>query len=190
MGTSLTAAIDWQQCLAPRLSARWRRPVRIVSVSESGMTSRWGLGQVGRVVELSPSFVLIEFAINDANLRRFVTLRESRDNHRALLRRLGLALPETAVFLLVTNPVHGIRGAIRPRLATYQDQYRALAISERVELIDTTAAWRALPRQGRHDLIPDGVHPTAAAWVDVALPVIEAALLAHPTSDVLRRTDG
>lgn len=181
LGTSLTASIDWQTPLAAHLSAHLDRRVSIVAVAAGGVTSRWGLAQVDRVAALRPAVVLVEFAINDANWRRFVSRAESRANTRRILRDLRTRLPYSRPILMVTNPVHGLRGAMRPTVGAYYEQYRLLAAEEQVGLIDAEPAWAALSLAERRRLIPDGVHPTLAGFVDVALPAIARAVLAELT---------
>jgi acyl-CoA thioesterase-1 len=176
LGTSLTEGSDWPQRLGARLSACWERPVRVESVARSGMTSTWGLQQVERVASLRPDFVLVEFAMNDANWRRFVSRERSRANVVAIGRGLRERIPRSKVFLVTTNVVHGLRGMMRPNVGAYYEQYRAIAVSEGIGLIDLAPIWAALPREALRRALPDGVHPTPDAFERVALSAVVAAL--------------
>jgi acyl-CoA thioesterase-1 len=176
LGTSLTEGGDWPQRLGGRLASCWNRPVRVARVAASGMTSHWGVQQVGRVAALRPDIVLVEFAMNDANWRRFVGRERSRQNLVAIGRGIRERVPQAAVFLMTTNVVHGLRGIMRPQVGAYYDEYRAIAASEGFGLIDLAPLWAALPPEALRAAIPDGVHPTPEAVERVALPDIVAAI--------------
>ena len=150
--------------------------MRIERVARSGMTSSWGLQQVERVAALRPDVVLIEFAINDANWRRFVSRERSRANIVAIGRGIRQRVPGARLFLMTTNVVHGLRGMMRPNVGSYYEQYRAVAASEGFGLIDLVPLWAALPREALRRAVPDGVHPTSEAFEEVALPAIVSAL--------------
>lgn len=180
VGTSLTASIDWQPILAARLTRCWGRPVEVLRVAESGVTSRWGLEQIDRIAALRPDFVIIEFAMNDANWRRFVSRAESRANIVAIGRRLRERLPDVSIHLMTTNVVHGLRGLMRPNVDVFYGQYRAVAASEGWGLIDIAPKWRALSAKALTEAIPDGIHPTLQAFEAVAIPEIVSALCPGP----------
>ena len=176
LGTSLTEGSDWPQRLGDRLSACWRRPVRVERVAASGMTSDWGLQQIERVASLRPDVVLVEFAMNDANWRRFVSRERSRTNLVAIGWGIRQRVPNAKLFLMTTNVVHGLRGMMRPNVGAYYEQYRAVAASEGFGLIDLAPIWAALHRDALRNAVPDGVHPTPDAFERVALPAVVAAL--------------
>ena len=176
LGTSLTEGIDWPQRLGARLSACSGRPVRVETVARSGMTSNWGLGQVERVLALRPDIVLLEFAMNDANWRRFVSREKSRANTVSLVRQVRSSLPGSRVFLMTTNVVHGLRGLMRPTVGAYYRLYRDIAAAEGLGLIDLEPRWAALSAQELRRAVPDGVHPTLEAFEAIALPEIVSAL--------------
>lgn len=176
LGTSLTESGDWPQRLGGRLAACWEKPVRVERVAGSGMTSRWGVQQIERVAAFRPNVVLVEFAMNDANWRRFVSRERSRANVVAIGRGLRERVLGVKLFLVTTNVVHGLRGMMRPSVDAYYQQYRAISESEGIGLIDLAPIWAALPREALRRAVPDGVHPTAEAFGGVALPAIVAAV--------------
>lgn len=175
LGTSITASIPWTR-VAEGLSGALRGPVEVDVIAESGVTSRWGLRQMERVISLEPDVVMIEFCMNDANWRRFVSREESRRNAHAMVKRLRTSLPRTAVTVVVTNPVHRLRGLMRPAVRSYYGEYRALASAERIGLVDLAPAWDALSVQARREAIPDGVHPSSEANDAIVAPALVAAL--------------
>jgi lysophospholipase L1-like esterase len=140
------------------------------------MTSDWGLEQLGRVASLKPDIVLVEFAMNDANWRRFVSRERSRANTVAIGRGIQDRVPGAKVFLVTTNVVHGLRGMMRPTVGAYYGQYRDVAASEGLRLIDLEPIWAALPRDSLRRSVPDGVHPTPEAFAKIALPEIVSVL--------------
>ena len=70
-------------------------PLAGLSHRTGGATSAWGLDQVDVVIAKAPDLIVLEFAINDADLGRGLSLAESRDNHRSLILQLhqGLRIP-------------------------------------------------------------------------------------------------
>ena len=176
LGTSLTEGSDWPQRLGARLSACWQWPVHVESVARSGMTSTWGLQQVERVASFRPDIVLVEFAMNDANWRRFVSRERSRANVVAIGRGIRERAPRARLFLMTTNVVHGLRGMMRPNVGAYYELYRAIAASEGLGLIDLAPIWAALPREALRRAVPDGVHPPPDAFERVALSAVAAAV--------------
>ncbi|MEH3145452.1 MAG: SGNH/GDSL hydrolase family protein [Methylobacterium frigidaeris] len=177
LGTSLTARHGWQPDLAARLQAAWGRPVTVHAVARGGAGSRWGLGQVAAVLAHDPDIVLIEFAANDADLRRRTGLSESRDNHVRLIAAIRERRPGTRIHLMTMSPQHGLvrRWILRPFMDAYSDQYAALSREAGVGLIDVRPLWREDSVDPGRD-IPDGAHPTRAATLRITVPAIVRAL--------------
>ena len=86
-GTSLTAREGWPEALAARLEACLGHPVELIRVARNGAGSDWALGQTGAVIAARPDLVLIEFAVNDADLLDGARLAVSRAKHAADPRR-------------------------------------------------------------------------------------------------------
>ncbi len=181
LGTSLTARGDWPDRLGARLSACAGRPVRVDRVAKAGAGSNWGREQAAAVLAQSPDLVLIEFAINDADLRDGVSLARARDNHLALIGALEAGRPGLPLMLMTMNRAEGLRGLMRPWLAAHYAQYRDLAATQgpgqAVGLIDLAPLWAAALAAGRgQELLPDGLHPTDAGVTEIALPVMVAEI--------------
>lgn len=177
LGTSLTRRSGWPDRLAEQLTACAGRSVTVTPIAKVGANSRWGLAQAGRVIAEKPDLVLIEFAVNDADLLDGQSRARSRANHRALVDQLTASLPGIRLVLMTTNPADGARGLVRPWLAAYNADYRRLAADRDLGLIDLAPVWTAALATGRsRALLPDGLHPTEAAVESVALPVIAAEL--------------
>jgi len=174
VGTSLTAYYDWPDLLADRLETSLDRPVRVSRVAKGGETSGWGLQNIGDIVSQAPDIVLIEFAINDADLRRRISLGTSIENHRRLIAGLRRADPSVAIVLVTMSPAYGLRRALRPRLAGYYDAYRQIAQDTDTGLIDLYPRW--LADDARRQAIPDGVHPTEAASSNLIVPTVASYL--------------
>lgn len=174
MGTSLTSGDPWPDLVVERLQACVRHPLRAQRIAEGGVTSAWGLSRIDAAIAAAPDLVILEFAINDADLRRGLSLEESRDNHRVLLARLKAGLPDARIILMTTNPATGLRRLLRPRLAAYYGLYRDLAAEMDVGLIDLYPRWLALPRAAQG--LTDGVHPASDSAASVIVPVVTAYL--------------
>lgn len=173
-GTSLTATADWPEALAGALSDCLGRPVGLARIARAGAGSDWALAQIDRVAAGAPDIVLIEFAINDADLHDGLWLDASLANHRALIAGLRAKAPGARLVLMTMSPAEGLRGLLRPQLARYYRAYRDLATAADIGLIDLYPRWLALPRGARG--LRDGLHPDVATVrgviVPVALPVL------------------
>lgn len=174
MGTSLTAGTPWPDRVAEALAICGPSPVRALRFAQGGATSVWGRGQTEAVIAANPDIVVVEFAINDADLRRGLSLSASAQNHHAMLTRLKHGLPEARIVLMTTNPVFGLRRVLRPRLPAYYALYHRLAADHDTGLIDLTPRWLAVPDM-MQSLI-DGLHPTDVAAISVVVPVATSYL--------------
>ncbi|MFN0115404.1 MAG: SGNH/GDSL hydrolase family protein [Paracoccaceae bacterium] len=173
-GTSLTARGTWPDDLGAALSGCLGRPVEVTRVAEPGASSAWGEGRLAEVIAARPDVLLIEFAINDADLRDGLWLNDSIARHDAILTQITSALPGTSVALMTMNPAFGARGWARPRLAAYYRAYDQLAARHKTGVIDLYALWRARPdpRQG----IADGLHPDATTASALIAPAVAASV--------------
>ena len=174
MGTSLTAGDPWPDRVTQQLETCLKHPLRAFRIAQGGATSAWGLDQVDVVIAKAPDLIVLEFAINDADLRRGLSTSESYETHRALIARLKQALPEAQVILMTTNPATGLRRLLRPRLAAYYALYRDLAAEMDLGLIDLYPRWLALPQAARG--LKDGVHPSAESVAVIIVPTVTTYL--------------
>jgi lysophospholipase L1-like esterase len=170
MGTSLTAGSLWPEGVVEALAICVKHPVRALRFAKAGVTSVWGLSQTEALIGAHPDIVVMEFAVNDADFRRGLSLAASADNHHAILTRLKQGLPKARIVLMTTNPVLGLRRLLRPRLPAYYTLYHRLAIDQNTGLIDLTPRWLAVPDMAQE--LTDGLHPTAAAVMSVVVPVV------------------
>ncbi len=170
MGTSLTALYDWPDRLQDALAHCLGRPVTVTRIAEPGRPVTWGRDQIDTVLAENADLILIEFAINDADIRDGVPLAASIDTHAEILNALRAAQPRPQVMLMTMSPAHGLRGLIRPRLWAHYQSYRDLAGRFDTGLVDAYPRWLAQP--GWKDAFADGLHPTAEATNRVLLPAI------------------
>jgi lysophospholipase L1-like esterase len=173
LGTSLTANSRWPDLLAEELAGCSGRQVQAVRIARAGANSAWGRQEVGAVLAAGPALVLVEFAINDADVLDGLSLAQARQNHLGILGELTVAQPGLPVFLMTMNRAAGLRGAVRPWLGAHYAQYRQIAETAEVGLIDLAPLWAsAMAADTAGTLLPDGLHPTEAAVAQVALPAI------------------
>jgi len=187
-GTSLTAGDAWPDRLATVLAACSGRRVSVARVAAPGADSAWALERVDLVAAQRPHLVLVEFAINDADLLDGVSLARSRTRHDALLDALAREIPDARIMLMTTSPVQGIvRRLQRPRLPAYYAMYRALADARGTALADLAPRWRAaageLPRH------PDGLHPAPEAARAVIVPALAGLIGAALSAPECRGLD-
>lgn len=143
-------------------------------VARAGAGSAWGLGAVDEALAARPHLVLVELAVNDADLLDGVPLRRSVANHRAILARLR---PGAGVMLMTMSPAQGPRGWVRPRLGAYYAAYGPLAAEAGAGLLDLYPRWLALPRAER-GLGADGLHPEGEVAAAVIVPPLVEAVAA------------
>lgn len=170
LGTSLSHTSGWPEAIAASLGQCTGRPVELVRVTKPGANSAWGSTRIAEVVTVRPDIVLIEFAINDADMRDGLWLDTARAAHRALISGLQDARPEARVVLMTMNPATGLRGLIRPRLGAHYRNYRYLAAETGAGLVDLYPRWWGLPRSEWG--LEDGLHPERAAAEAVIAPVL------------------
>ena len=174
VGTSLTAYYDWPNILAETLKSDLDRPIRVSRVAKGGGTSRWGAENIEDIVSQEPDIVLIEFSINDADLRHFISLRQSIENHERLIAGLRRADPSVAIVLVTMSPAYGLRRGLRPRLAAYYDAYGQIARDTNTGLIDLYPRW--LSYEDQQQAFPDGLHPTEAVATRLIVPTMASYL--------------
>ena len=171
-GTSLSAhGYDWPEAVALALGTCLGQAVELIRFALPGAGSEWGVTQVPWVRESAPDLVLLEFAINDADLRDGLFRSAARDTHERLLTALQQELPQSHLVLMTMNPAQGLRGWIRPRLTGHYLDYRSLAAEFDVGLADLYPRWLELSRAER-GLEEDGLHPRPEVVRRIVVPVL------------------
>jgi lysophospholipase L1-like esterase len=188
VGTSLTSERNWRfwracgghwvRLLRGELQASYGPGAAVENLGHWGADSAWALRrlpQMSRRRRADHAFV--EFAINDADERRGISLANSRHNLLAIVQQLRACWPGCGLCMVVTNPVFGRHAADRPRLGEYYDVVREVANEAGTGLLDTAPAWQATLRtRDWRQLLPDGIHPGAEAARLVTLPEVRRAL--------------
>lgn len=159
-GTSLTLGNGWPDRLSANLEGCFGHRVDVVRVARAGAGSAWGIDAVETVVAQAPDVVLMEFAINDADLRDGVSLAQSDAQHRAIIAQLQHNLPEVRIAVMTMSPAFGPRGWMRPRLPRYYDQLTDLTKDTNHALVDFYPRWLAA---GLRNAFEDGLHPDGDA---------------------------
>jgi lysophospholipase L1-like esterase len=179
VGTSLTAGGDWPDALGDRLNACRTSRVTIERLALPGATGDWGAAALAERLNSSPlpQLVLVEFTINDARLFRGLSMRTSR----RLTERMVAAIARAGAtpLLLTMSPAIGVRALGRPWAAAYRAQYGEIAAATGAGLVETVAAFEALPPQELRRAIPDGVHPTNEAMINILVPEMFRQLAPH-----------
>lgn len=171
LGTSLSHRAAWPDQLAAALPGCGLDPV--VRITRPGAGSGWGVAQLDAVAAAAPGLVLIEFAINDADIADGLWLSESRENHREIALGLRERLPEAQLVFLSTNPARGLKGVLRPRLGRFYTMAGEVAAETGAGFVDLYPLWRAAPDW--RGALPDGLHPSDAGFAAIVLdPLIDA----------------
>lgn len=182
-GTSLTRNYSWPQDFQSRLSDCLGEPVEMDVVALPGANSSWALDTLDAVIDAAPDLVLIEFAINDADILDGLSLRESVANHRKLIRLLKTELPATRLVLMTMSPAFGVKKVGRFLLPRYYAAQVSLAKEEETDLIDIYARWTVI--DGTREYFPDGLHPENGVATRVVLGAFEEAAIPHWFSNTL-----
>lgn len=189
LGTSLSHEALWTAELGAGL-AQCGLPAEITVIAQPGANVTWGRTQAEAVIATDPTLVLLEFAINDADLTDGVWRAVADRETRALLAEIARGAPQAAIVEMTMSPVSGLRGLIRWRLAAHYDAVIARAAdspelgsgSGRVSgrgVIDLYARWLALPRADRG--LADGLHPD---------PRVAANVIVAPVRDYIAASYG
>lgn len=179
-GTSLTARGGWQEPLRKTLASCLQRPVTMEVVAAPGETSRWGVSKANDVAAHRPNLVLVEFAANDAAIHRFMSISRSRSNLERIIQRIRLIEPSSKIIVMGMNPVHGLRGRMRPLLSSYVAAHRDVAEKAGATFVDHGPAWLVLPEATLKQAIPDGLHPDSTVAAQILVPRL-VRILAGPT---------
>ncbi len=175
-GTSLTAGGDWVAQLDAVLNKKFPKLATIINSAQGGMWSKWGVDNLdARVIAKKPDVVFIEFSINDAFLEYKTSPADARKNLETMIDRTVAALPGCEIILMVMNPPTGVHLERRPNIADYEQVYRDVAKARGLRLIDHSANWQAVLKDGEtqwRPLVPDGIHPNAAGAQQVIVPQI------------------
>lgn len=180
LGTSLSAGQLWPEALASALQTCLKRPTHIQVFAHGGAISSDAARYLPALIAAAPDLILIEYAINDADLRRRVSLGVSRQTHLDLIDSLRAALPDSRIVLMRLNRAYGLRALLRPRLAAYEALYAELSRHEDVALADLRPVWaEALGETARRAAIPDGVHPIPEVAARIIMPALTSMLTAQ-----------
>jgi acyl-CoA thioesterase I len=176
LGTSLTARGGWQQDLAFAVAECTGRAVEVHRVALPGANSKWGLAVIDSVTAHAPDVVVIEFAINDAELWGGVSLEESRQNLREMTSILRQGDDGVRIVLPSMSPAHGLRGWVRPFLGSYYQDLATLAAELDATYVDINARWQAMPQDDLAAALPDGIHPVPAIATAIIVPELAGAV--------------
>lgn len=173
-GTSLSARATWPEAVQAKLSACTGHTVTVERIAKPGAGSKWGLSQIAAVLAQKPDLVIMEFAMNDADLIDGLSPGNSRRATRQIVDALRNDDPDLPLLLLSTNPVAGLAKLKRPLLPLYYQSYSAVAADSKTGLFDAYHRW--MLHDGWQVELPDGVHPD---------PEAESGLLALPIADII-----
>jgi len=179
MGTSLTYGSRWAEELAKRCTQLYPGRLLIKDAGAPAMDSRWGLAIAKTVAELRPDAVTIEYAVNDASAK--IGVDQARAHLDKIIEIIKAANPRCDFILQTMDACTGKPAEMRPQLADYYQLYRDYARDHHYVLVDHYVSWKKEldgNPEGYKLLVPDGVHPNAAAQVKIMMPDFEQVLFA------------
>lgn len=188
-GTSLSAerALFWRRVsgqwvglLRDWVEEHWPGRYAILNASRWGATSQWaGAHLQQRVLRHRPACVLLEFAINDADVGRSISLSQAGAHLQRMVEAIQVRSPACRIAVVLTNPCFGRYAALRPDLAEYYAVYRDYAHGAGLDVIDLYSAWEqwlAAHRDSLQDFLPDGLHPSPLASSELIFPEVRQQL--------------
>ncbi len=183
MGTSLTAGDVWPALVGDWLTERYPGQVTLVNSGVPGSESSDGVRDLQTLVlDHHPDVVMIEYSMNDAwaigeGYPEKISPEQSAANLNYIIDQI-LAQNATAEIILQTTNAGD--NPHRPRLPVYYGVTRTVAAERGLQVIDQYPVWADI-QVGDPDwyatYVPDGVHPKALAWEQVAFPIIQSDLL-------------
>lgn len=165
--------------LRRELSQKTDGLARLVNAARWGSDSDWGLRKLGsRLLRHEPDAVLLEFSVNDADIRRNISTIRSRKNLLAIIQRIGEYNSSCDIVLMTMNPAFGRPLSYRPKLEDYYGIYQEVAVAHSLILIDHYEHWKRLLMQQPETIehFQDGLHPDEVACEHVILPHVLQAL--------------
>jgi alpha-L-rhamnosidase/acyl-CoA thioesterase-1 len=158
--------------------------VAVINAAKWGADSSWGLCRFdGRVLRHRPNAVFLEFAVNDADPSRHLSIEQSSANVRAMIARAQASGAD--VGLLQISPITAKRLSERPDLPGYFAAHAQVADAAGAFTIDLMHDWLRAMKMGPErvrELLPDGLHPGVTAAHDLIVPGILRALASPATS--------
>ncbi len=184
-GTSLTAEksrLFWRRCggswlslLRDHIDSQGPNDILLINRSRWGADSRWALKNItSRTLSMNPDMLFLEFAINDADVRKRITRAESRDNLEKMITLARKHSPACEICLLISHSPSGRHLRVRPALLDYYQIYREVAEQRDVGIVDLYACWG--PEAPTAQYMPDGIHTNELAAREVILPAILSSL--------------
>jgi len=184
-GTSLTVEISklfWRRCggawvslFRDYLHTQKTASATVINESRWGSDSRWGVANIAsRVLRHKPNGVILEFAINDADIRNRISVDEARSNTVLMVDEILQSKADCKIWLMTSHVPSWYYAHRRPDLHHYYDAYRNLACQKGLGLVDLYARWGESPPSRQY--MPDGIHPNLDAAQAVILPTVLAAL--------------
>jgi lysophospholipase L1-like esterase len=201
LGDSITVAHTWTRNVEAFLRLRHPEvPLTFVNAGIGGHTAQDGLNRLERdVLSQSPTVVVVNFGMNDAGYPPDVDGGAFERNMAALLSRLR----EKGVRLVAwAEPTPCDVEGLPKRHKTRQRDERLVALSAhvlsrsqgetlrvvpwRTPVLEAMAAWRSATGES---LVPDRIHPSAAAHGVMAAQLLKGLGYALPTPEVKSRVE-
>lgn len=183
-GTSLSAekcVLFWRCCggawvslLRDHFCMQETVSVNVINESRWGSDSHWGVKNIAsRVLRHRPNAVILEFAINDADIRKRISVDEAKSHLLLMADAILQSDAGCKIWLMTSHVPSGRHADTRPDLQQYYDMYRNLAVQKGFGLIDLYARWGKSSPDLRY--MPDGIHPNLEAAKAIILPTVLAA---------------
>ena len=148
----------YQDLLVMNLEAVCGSKIELKNFAVGGMSTPWGVANIGRVIEAKPDLVILAFGMNDASGR---PAKDYQAKTRAMVDAVHKALPQAEVLLVATMLGNKDWTVLRQELfPQYRDALAELC-GPGVALADMTSIWAELLKHKKDwDMTGNGVnHP-------------------------------
>jgi lysophospholipase L1-like esterase len=163
----------WVTYLRNELSGKYPGIINVVNAAKWGSDSEWGLRKLGsRLLRYDFDVVFVEFSVNDADIRRNISLVKSYENLVTIVQDIRTYKGVCDIVVMTMNPAFGRHLKVRPRLDDYYQICRDVARDQDLLLVDHFTYWQQLLdlKSEVKRYFSDDIHPNALACEQVILP--------------------
>jgi lysophospholipase L1-like esterase len=184
-GTSLTHGGAWANATKQWFDQAYPGKVKFINSGGPGQNSDWGVQNLKtKVLDHHPDLVFVEFAYNDAHEKFKLPVERGAANLKQIVSAISEQNPNAVIVLQTMNvgwdAPNGNRSlSARPALDLYNDNYRKIARTQGLPLLDHYVSWKKLKETDLptfQSYIADGTHPSAKGSMAVTWPTVKAWL--------------
>lgn len=172
----------WVKEISDKMNKKYGNHLKVHNKGGSGRNSQWATMNIqDSVLIYNPDAIIIEFSVNDAVKRFDISPEQSVKNTQYLIDQIKKQNSKAEILLLIvsSNPL-GEAKEKREDVALYNQKYREMAKSNKLQLIDFTPVWnKMIKEKGEKEMrryVHDGIHSTRKGALEIIAPKIIKSL--------------